>query len=161
MSAEVVCSAAERPYVEGKSLASASCSLVSRGILTLSHYLTQRRVERVRVDRTVADGDELCGLRVVSMPGHTPGQIGLIHEADRVVLCGDALFNVRGEIGYDPTPMMTVEPARAAASLERIARLGFADVAPSHGPAILGDAPTRIARFLRRRGRDLGPGIEV
>jgi glyoxylase-like metal-dependent hydrolase (beta-lactamase superfamily II) len=149
MSAEVICSATERPYVEGKSLAHASCSWLSRGVLTLSHYLTQRRVAPVRVDRTVTEGDDICGLRVLSVPGHTPGQIALVHEEDRVVLCGDALFNVRGSIGYDPTPMLTVDPARAAASLEQIARLGLPDVAPSHGPAILGDAPARIERFLR------------
>jgi glyoxylase-like metal-dependent hydrolase (beta-lactamase superfamily II) len=147
--AEVVCSTAEKPYVEGRSLAHAACGWVSRGVLTLSHYLTHRRVTPVRVDRTVDDGDELCGLRVVSVPGHTPGQIALVHEKDRVVLCGDALFNVRGRIGYDPTPRMTVDPARAADSLERIARLGLPDVVPSHGPAILGDAPARIERFLR------------
>lgn len=149
MPAEVICSATERPYVEGRSLAHASCGWISRGVLTLSHHLTQRRVAPVHVDRTVEEGDEICGLRVVSVPGHTPGQIALVHDEDRVVLCGDALFNVRGRIGYDPTPMFTVDPARAAASLEQIARLGLPDVAPSHGPAILGDAPVRIERFLR------------
>jgi len=149
MSAEVLCSATEQPYVEGRSLACATSRWVSRGVLALSHHLTQSRVRRVSIDRTVADGDEICGLRVVSIPGHTPGQIALVHEEDRVVLCGDALFNVRGRIGYDPTPMMTVDPARAASSLERIACLGLPDVAPSHGPAILGDAPAQIERFLR------------
>jgi glyoxylase-like metal-dependent hydrolase (beta-lactamase superfamily II) len=152
MAAEVVCSAEERPYIEGRSLAEAGCGWIARGVLTLSHHLTQRRVERVRIDRTVGEGDEICGLRVVPVPGHTPGQIGLVHEEDRVVLCGDALFNMRGRIGYDPTPMMTVDQARAAASLEHIARLGLPDVAPSHGPAILGDAPARIERFLRDSG---------
>jgi hypothetical protein len=46
---------------------------------------------------------------------------------------------------------MTLNRARAKASLERIAALGCLDVAPSHGPAILGDAPQRIRDFLEGR----------
>jgi glyoxylase-like metal-dependent hydrolase (beta-lactamase superfamily II) len=154
MQAEVVCSAAERPYVEGRSLAHAAPGWMGKCLLTLHHHLTQRRVPAVRVDRTVEAGDMLCGMRVVDVPGHTPGQIALVHEADRVMLCGDALFNIRGTIGYEPVPGVTVDPGLAAASLEQIARLGVPDVVPSHGPAILGDAPARIDRFLSKWDRD-------
>lgn len=152
MSAEVVCSAQERPYVEGAPLASAARGLVPRAVLTLNHWLAQRRVPPTRVARVVDEGEEICGLRVVDVPGHTPGQIALVHEEDRLVLCGDALFNVRGRIGHDPIPGITLDRSAAEASMEKIAALGFADVAPSHGPAILGDAPERIRRFLGRRG---------
>lgn len=146
--AEVLASAAETPFIEGRSLARAASGAVSRFVLTVNHWTQGRKVDAVRVTRTIADGDHVCGLRVVEVPGHTPGQIALLHEADRVLLCADALFNVQGRIGHDPIPGMTMNRERAAASLERIAELGCLDVAPSHGPAILGDAPDRIRRFL-------------
>lgn len=149
--AEIVCSARERPYVEGLSLSSAARRLVPRVVLALNHRFAQRRVPPTRVHRSVAEGDLVCGLRVVEVPGHTPGQIALVHEEDRVVLCADALFNVRGAIGHDPIPGITLDPRAAEASMSRIAELGFADVVPSHGPAILSDAPERIRRFLEKR----------
>ncbi len=146
--AEVLSSATEKPFIEGRSLAHAAHGILPRLVLALNHWTQARRVEAVRVDRTIADGDLLFGLRVVDVPGHTPGQIALWHEADAVLLCADALFNVDGSLGYDPVPGMTSDRAGAAASLARLAALGCKDFAPSHGPAILGDAPDRIQRFL-------------
>jgi glyoxylase-like metal-dependent hydrolase (beta-lactamase superfamily II) len=151
MGAEVVCSETERPYVEGRSLARAAQSSWSRLALALHHVATQRRVTRPRVDSVVREDDVLAGLRVVAVPGHTPGQIALVHERDRVLLCADALFHLGERIRYDPIPGVTVDRAAADRSLARIAELGVADVAPSHGPAILGNAPERIREFLASR----------
>ena len=150
MSAQVLCSGAEKPYIEGLSLASAATRPLGRVMLALNHWTARRRVAPPRIDGLLEDGDRLCGLRVVSVPGHTPGQIALVHEEDQVVLCADSLFNVHG-ISHDPIPGHTVDPAAADASMLRIADLGVKDVVPSHGPAILGDAPDRIRRFLERR----------
>ncbi|MDG2306774.1 MAG: MBL fold metallo-hydrolase [Candidatus Binatia bacterium] len=150
--AEILCSEAERPYIEdGRSLASAACSLGSKISLTLNHWMQQRQVQPVKVAGTLAEGDRLGGLSVVGMPGHTPGQIALVHEKDRLVLCADALFNVRGGVGYDPAPGVTADLVAAEASMRRLADIGVDDVAPSHGPALLGDARERIAAFLERR----------
>jgi glyoxylase-like metal-dependent hydrolase (beta-lactamase superfamily II) len=146
--AEVLASAAETPFIEGRSLARAAGHALSRLVLTVNHWTQGRRVEPVRVTRRVDEGDLICGLRVVALPGHTPGQIALLHEKDHILLCADALFNVTGEIGYDPVPGMTADRRLAASSMARITRLGLDDVVPSHGPAILGDACERIFRFL-------------
>jgi len=149
--AEVLASAAEKPFLEGRPLARAAKHLLPRVVLTLNHWTQGRRVEPVTVTTTLAADDRVCGLRVVEVPGHTPGQIALVHEDDGVLLCADGLFNVRGEIGHDPIPGVTLDRTQAEESMRRIAELGCADVAPSHGPAILGNAPERILRFLERR----------
>lgn len=153
MPAQVLCSVAERPFIEGRSLASSATGMLSRVVLTLNHHLALRRVEPVRIDGTLREGDEICGLRVIEVPGHTPGQIALIHVEDRVVLCADALFNVKQCVGHDPIPGITADRALAEASMQRIAELGIADVIPSHGPAILGEGPEQIRRFLESRSR--------
>lgn len=152
MGAEILCSEAERPYIEGKtSLASAACGFGSRLALGLNHFFHQRQVESFEVAGTLAEDDRIGGLRVVGMPGHTPGQIALLHERDGLVLCADALFNVQGQVGHDPAPGITADRDTAEDSMRRLADLGFDDVAPSHGPAILGDARQRILSFLERR----------
>ncbi|MFM8411394.1 MAG: MBL fold metallo-hydrolase [Alphaproteobacteria bacterium] len=150
--AEVVCGAAEKDYVEGRSLSRSARGVLPRLVLAVQHWTNRGKVAPIRVDRTVRDGDLVCGLRVVEVPGHTPGQIAFVHERDRVLLCADALFNVGERLGYDPVPGMTADVARADATLRRLADLGIADVVPSHGPAILGDGPERIRRFLAERG---------
>lgn len=51
-------------------------------------------------DRTVRDGEELPymgGLRVIEVPGHTPGSICYYAEKDGILFSGDALF--RASIG--------------------------------------------------------------
>jgi glyoxylase-like metal-dependent hydrolase (beta-lactamase superfamily II) len=49
----------------------------------------------VRIDRKVADGDEIditgLGLKVVHTPGHSPGSITLWSPAERVGITGDAV----------------------------------------------------------------------
>lgn len=150
--AEVLCSAVERPYIEdGRSLAKEACTWGAKLALTLNHWTQQRKVPPVKVSGTIGAGDEIGGLTVVDMPGHTPGQIALVHAQDRLVLCADALFNVQGELGYDPTPGVTADIVAAEESVRRLSDIGLDDVAPSHGPALLGDARSRIARFLERR----------
>src|SRR4029077_10603161 len=99
-------------------LAKSASGIVSKAVLTLNHHLTLRRIEPVRIDGTLSEGDEVCGLRVIDLPGHTPGQIALIHVQDRVVLCADAIFNVDG-IGHDPTPGLTANRALAQSSTLR------------------------------------------
>lgn len=149
--AEVLCSEAERPYIEGRrSLASAACGWGAKLALSLNHWTQQRKVPPVKISGTLSEGDVIGGLSVVSMPGHTPGQIALVHEQDRLVLCADVLFNVQGEIGYDPTPGVIADRAAAVASVRRLLDLGMDDMAPSHGPALLGDARERIRRFLEK-----------
>ncbi|HEY8516374.1 MAG TPA: MBL fold metallo-hydrolase [Candidatus Binatia bacterium] len=150
--AEVIASEVEKPFIEGQPLARAACGVLPWVVNTVSRWTQRPRVEPVQVTRTVAAGEHVLDvLRVIDIPGHTPGQIALLHEEDGVLLCADGVFNVRGEIGHDPIPGVTLDRAQAEASMERLAKLGCADVVPSHGPAILGDAPERILRFLERR----------
>jgi len=150
--AEIVSSAAERPFIEGSSLATAARRLGPKLMLQLNHWLGRRRLRPTRVTHEVREGDTLCGLRVVAMPGHTPGQIALVHDDDRLVLCADAVFNVRDRLGHDPIPGITLDHGQAEDSMRRLADLGIEHVVPSHGPAIEGDATARIHRFLEQRG---------
>ncbi len=146
--ARVWCSTAERRYFEGRRLARDARGWLARLTLGLHELTVARQAERVVVDETLEEGDRLGPLRVVGLPGHTPGQIGLVHEADGVCLCGDAFFNADGRIGLDPVPGLTADRARARLSLQRLLDLGVDDIVPSHGGALLGDARARLQEFL-------------
>lgn len=146
--AEVVCSEAEKPFIEGRSLALAARGLGARLTLTLNHWTQQRRVDRIQVGRTVTAGERIRGLEVLAVPGHTPGQVALLHHEDGLVLCADALFNVGHAPGLDPVPGMTADRPAARASIEALLATGMEDFAPSHGPAILGDGRQRLRRLL-------------
>ena len=68
--------------------------------------------------QSLADGDEVApGLRAVSLPGHTPGTMGLLIEDDGVLLAGDAVKNAWDFVRGEPPPSFfsrTTAPANYA-----------------------------------------------
>src|SRR5919106_4249763 len=48
-------------------------------------------------DRTVAPGDRVGSLEVISSPGHTPGHISLLDSRDRTLYCGDVYSTLGGD----------------------------------------------------------------
>jgi glyoxylase-like metal-dependent hydrolase (beta-lactamase superfamily II) len=48
----------------------------------------------VKVNGTVAEGEEVAGFKVLHFPGHAPGLIGLWRESDRVALVSDVVYLV-------------------------------------------------------------------
>lgn len=89
--------------------------------------------------RPVSDGTELApGVRVLHLPGHTAGSIGLVAETSpgNAVCTGDALSSAAALRAGVPA-VVRGDPAQARASLRRAAAL--ADVIfPGH------DAPYRV-----------------
>ena len=71
------------------------------------------RLEPVRVDEHLADGDRLDlagGTRVIFTPGHTPGHLSLYLERPKVLVAGDALT---AEGGPSERPEPAAHPGRA------------------------------------------------
>lgn len=99
------------------------------------------------------DGDllDLPGdVRVIGMPGHSPGSVAVYSPLVRAVFVGDALTTrnvLTGAVGAAPAPF-TDEPDRALASLDRIADLDADWVLPGHG-APLHAAPREVVAAVR------------
>ena len=105
------------------------------------------------VDTPLADGDPLPGrpdVRVVHLPGHTPGSIALHLPAHGLVLVGDSLERRGGRLG-PPNPLFTEDPAAAWVSIQRLAALDFDTLGLSHWPPIWRGA-ARELRDLAARG---------
>ncbi|MER3537067.1 MAG: MBL fold metallo-hydrolase [Thermus sp.] len=95
----------------------------------------------------VEEGEVLFGFRVVHLPGHTPGQAGLLREGQEgFLLAGDALRGGR-KGPMPPPPFATEDRAEALRTIERIARFEVAWVYVGHG----GPFPQEAVRALARR----------
>ena len=100
-----------------------------------------------RSSQPLADGDEVAGLRIVATPGHSPGHFSVFDAAGSTVIFGDAAHNVDGALGPIGPPF-TSDAAQAAASLARLAALGFERALFAHGPAIETGAARALAAVL-------------
>lgn len=104
------------------------------------------------VARRLEGGQSVAGMAVIHLPGHTPGHIGLLHAADRAVICGDTLMTLRGRVS-PPFIFVTPDPSQAAASIRKLGELDFAHLLPSHGPPILERGRQAVLQYLARRDR--------
>ncbi len=89
----------------------------------------------------VEEGEEVFGWRVVALPGHTLGQVGLFR--DGVLMAGDAL---RGR-GLPPR-WVNEDPELARRTVRRILELGARRVYLGHGGPLSGEEVAEIARKL-------------
>jgi glyoxylase-like metal-dependent hydrolase (beta-lactamase superfamily II) len=97
-------------------------------------YLTQAPADAVAVH----DGDELPvlgGLRVLHTPGHTPGSICLYSATRRLLIVGDLLQRMRGQVTL-PNHFFTDDMALARRSIARLAELDVETILFSHYPPV-------------------------
>ena len=91
------------------------------------------------VDRALREGDEVGGFIVIETPGHTAGHVAYWREADRTLVLGDVLFNIRfpGRPGLrEPPADFTPDPARNRDSARKLAALRPALICFGHGPPL-------------------------
>jgi len=100
----------------------------------------------VQIAATVRDGDEIAGFRVIELPGHAPGQIGLWREVDRVALVSDCFYMTtmlgRPTAPHVPLDAYNLDTQRARESIRALAALAPRVVAPGHlgpltGPSVV------------------------
>ncbi|TFU14494.1 MBL fold metallo-hydrolase [Thermus tengchongensis] len=91
--------------------------------------------------RPVEEGDEVLGWRVVALPGHTLGQVGLFREG--VLIAGDAL---RGK-GLPPK-FINEDHALAQKTVRKILDLGVERVYIGHGGPLTRAEVEALARRL-------------
>jgi len=106
-----------------------------------------------KVDRVLAEGDEVAGFRVVHAPGHAPGEVIFFRDSDRVAICGDVVRNMSYLTGLpgvrEPPDEMTYDPAENRRSIRKLAALEPSLILPGHGPGITDmDAFGRFADAL-------------
>jgi glyoxylase-like metal-dependent hydrolase (beta-lactamase superfamily II) len=91
----------------------------------------------------------LPGWQWIHVPGHSPGQVALFREEDRLLISADAFITVKQDSMYKvllqkkevcgPPVYLTTDWEAAYESVQRLAALNPQTVIPGHGTAISGD----------------------
>jgi glyoxylase-like metal-dependent hydrolase (beta-lactamase superfamily II) len=150
--ARVVAHPADAPYIDGRlPQPSPARARWPSKVLAPLHGLWD--TTPVTVDVLVDDGDELPilgGIKVLHMPGHTPGGICLFLPQERLVIAGDVLarrFGLRL-----PSKAFTVDIAQEIRSIKRLANLDFGVICFGHGSPIMHDARSVVIKFAETLG---------
>jgi steroid delta-isomerase-like uncharacterized protein len=103
----------------------------------------------VQIAGTVDEGDEIAGFRVVHLPGHAPGLIGLFRESDRLALVSDTVYTIDPESGrrrpaHVPHPAFNQDTEQARASIRKLAALDPATVWSGHADPVTGDVAKQL-----------------
>jgi hydroxyacylglutathione hydrolase len=98
----------------------------------------------LEVAGTIEEGEEIAGFKVLNLPGHAPGLIGLFREEDGLALVSDCLLTLNAETGLGraaqvPHPALNYDTNQARESIRRLAALGPKVVWPGHAKPVAGD----------------------
>jgi steroid delta-isomerase-like uncharacterized protein len=103
----------------------------------------------VEIAGTVEEGDDVSGFRVVHLPGHAPGLIGLFRESDRLALSSDCFYTLDLETarkGHPRVPLraFNLDTEQARASIRKLAALEPAAAWPGHADPVTGDVRRQL-----------------
>ena len=166
----------EKPFLSGEEAYPPADPTVGGALAQVSRTLPPFKLDISDVlEIYPEDGklDVLKGWQVIETPGHSPGQVALWHEDDRVLLAGDALCTADMDSLVGMTTLKPTQFARggtpfvpdweeARHSLGKLADLEPATVAAGHGvPMTGGDVPQQLRDFYHnftppKHGRYVG-----
>lgn len=152
----------ELPYLNGSASYPPPDPSVGGGMMALlspmyprGSYDVSRWLQQLPADGTIP---HMPGWKWIAVPGHTPGQVALWREGDRVLIAADAFITTRQESAYavavqkpemhGPPMYYTQDWKESKASVERLAALEPELVITGHGPAMQGPEMRTALRQL-------------
>jgi hydroxyacylglutathione hydrolase len=106
----------------------------------------------VEVDVVLKDGDRIGNLRVISVPGHSPGSIALFDEQRKVLFTGDTLRFDGSKVTGSPK-QFTWDATKEKESIGKISKLDFDIMLPGHGEVLKANALKAVNEFLASKGK--------
>lgn len=104
----------------------------------------------VQIADTVSEGDDVSGFRVVDLPGHAPGLIGLWRESDRLALVSDCFYTLdmwgRGCAASVPADTYNYDTGQARESIRKLAEMEPAAAWAGHAKPITGDVRGQLLK---------------
>jgi hydroxyacylglutathione hydrolase len=104
----------------------------------------------VKISGTVSAGDEVAAFRVIELPGHAPGLIGLWRESDRLALVSDCFYTLdtwgRDSPPHIPMTTYNYDTEQARASIRKLAALEPAAAWAGHANPVTGDVRGALER---------------
>ncbi|MBV9606543.1 MAG: MBL fold metallo-hydrolase [Solirubrobacterales bacterium] len=108
----------------------------------------------VEIAGTLTENDQVAGFKVVHLPGHAPGLIGLFRESDRLALVSDTIYTLdpqsgRREPAHVPHPAFNQDLEQARASIDKLAALAPHVVWAGHTDPVTGDVQAQLEHAAR------------
>jgi len=105
----------------------------------------------VEISDTVEEGDDVSGFRVVHLPGHAPGLVGLFRERDRLALTSDCFYVIDPETSRrippgPPHSAFNQDDEQARESMRKLAALDPSAAWPGHADPLTGDVRAQLER---------------
>jgi len=161
----IYCHPEELPYVTGARAYPPPDPTVGGGIMARMSALYPRdpidlegQVHPLPPDGTVPT---LAGWRWIHTPGHSAGHVSLFRDSDRTLIVGDAFCTTKQESFlavatqrpelHGPPAYFTTDWDAARRSVERLAALRPAHIAPGHGRPMSGDGTIEALQELSAR----------
>jgi glyoxylase-like metal-dependent hydrolase (beta-lactamase superfamily II)/predicted ester cyclase len=103
----------------------------------------------VTIAGTVQEGDDVAGFRVIDLPGHAPGLIGLYRESDRLALVSDCFYTLDPQTGRKgparlPHPAFDADVDTARASIRKLADIEPAVAWAGHADPVTGSVASAL-----------------
>jgi glyoxylase-like metal-dependent hydrolase (beta-lactamase superfamily II) len=151
LSVPTFCHPAERADAEGDGGRSyfRLDELAPHGRIVLGGMLDVWDGGPVSIAGTVDEGDEVAGFRVVHLPGHAPGLIGLWRDRDRLALVSDCFYTLDPQTGLHSHPRVphrafNQDTEQARASIRKLAALEPAAAWAGHADPLTGDVRAQL-----------------
>jgi steroid delta-isomerase-like uncharacterized protein len=98
----------------------------------------------VEIAGTVDEGDEVAGFKVIHLPGHAPGLIGLWRDSDRLAIVSDCFYTLDPQTGRKgharvPHSAFNEDTEIARASIRKLAEMEPAAAWAGHADPLTGD----------------------
>ena len=98
---------------------------------------------------TLEEGAVVAGFRVIELPGHAPGLIGLFRASDRLALVSDCFYTVDPQTGIKgaariPHPAFNVDSEQARSSIRKLAALNPSIAWAGHTDPVTGDVAAQL-----------------
>lgn len=104
------------------------------------------KAENMDPDIILNDGDMVSGLKVIHIPGHSPGSIALLDGARKALFTGDTL-RYRNKKVEGPGERATADLATALKSVEKLKALDFDVMLCGHGEPLKGNAGEMVRKL--------------
>jgi hydroxyacylglutathione hydrolase len=100
---------------------------------------------------TVEEGEDVAGFRVIHLPGHAPGLIGLFRESDRVALVSDCIYTLDPQSGIKGGPRVphaafNEDTEQARYSIRKLAALEPSAAWAGHADPVTGAVRSELER---------------
>jgi glyoxylase-like metal-dependent hydrolase (beta-lactamase superfamily II) len=103
------------------------------------------KIESPRPITAVGDGDDVFGLQILATPGHTPGHICVYDPVGSLMVLGDAMVNMGGQL-TGANAQYTADMDQANQSIKKVAALTFNKAFFGHGEPIEQGASAAVAK---------------